>query len=80
MKRWGYSIHELLKDPAGREHFGKFLEKEFSAENLKYVEKYILVEVHNLFSCCCPCEHISVCLDVCTFTGRLLTGILVECK
>jgi regulator of G-protein signaling len=36
IKRWGFSIHELLRDPAGREHFRRFLEKEFSAENLKY--------------------------------------------
>ena len=35
VKRWGYSIHELLRDVAGRDHFHKFLEKEFSAENLK---------------------------------------------
>ncbi|XP_023239166.1 regulator of G-protein signaling 7-like [Centruroides vittatus] len=36
VKRWGFSLKELLKDPAGREQFYKFLEKEFSAENLKF--------------------------------------------
>ncbi|CAH1790949.1 unnamed protein product [Owenia fusiformis] len=38
VKRWGFSVQELLKDPAGRDHFGKFLEKEFSGENLKFWE------------------------------------------
>lgn len=37
MRRWAFSLKELLKDAAGREQFFKFLEKEFSAENLKYV-------------------------------------------
>jgi regulator of G-protein signaling len=37
VKRWGFSLRELLKDPAGREQFEKFLDKEFSGENLKYV-------------------------------------------
>lgn len=35
VKRWGFSLRELLKDPAGREQFAKFLDKEFSGENLK---------------------------------------------
>lgn len=35
VKRWAFSLKELLNDPAGREQFHKFLEKEFSAENLK---------------------------------------------
>jgi len=35
VKRWSFSVRELLKDAAGREHFRRFLEKEFSAENLK---------------------------------------------
>ncbi|KAK2167225.1 hypothetical protein LSH36_31g09031 [Paralvinella palmiformis] len=34
VKRWAFSIYELLHDPAGREHFRRFLEKEISAENL----------------------------------------------
>lgn len=38
IKRWGFSLRELLQDPAGREHFKHFLEKEFSAENLKFWE------------------------------------------
>ncbi|XP_023213183.1 regulator of G-protein signaling 7-like, partial [Centruroides sculpturatus] len=36
VRRWAFSLQELLKDPAGREQFFKFLEKEFSAENLKF--------------------------------------------
>lgn len=35
VRRWAFSLKELLNDPAGREQFFKFLEKEFSAENLK---------------------------------------------
>ncbi|XP_042910023.1 regulator of G-protein signaling 7 isoform X2 [Parasteatoda tepidariorum] len=36
VRRWAFSLKELLKDPAGKEQFYKFLEKEFSAENLKF--------------------------------------------
>ncbi|KFM63702.1 Regulator of G-protein signaling 7, partial [Stegodyphus mimosarum] len=36
VRRWAFSLKELLRDPAGREQFFKFLEKEFSAENLKF--------------------------------------------
>ena len=35
VRRWAFSLKELLKDGAGRDQFIKFLEKEFSAENLK---------------------------------------------
>lgn len=35
VKRWAFSLKELLQDPVGREHFVKFLDKEFSGENLK---------------------------------------------
>ncbi|ESN98782.1 hypothetical protein HELRODRAFT_155898 [Helobdella robusta] len=38
INRWSFGLHELLKDPAGREHFRLFLQKEFSAENLKFWE------------------------------------------
>lgn len=38
MKRWGFSLRELLIDPVGREQFSKFLDKEFSGENLKFWE------------------------------------------
>lgn len=38
VRRWSFSIQELIKDAAGREHFLHFLEKEFSAENLKFWE------------------------------------------
>ncbi|NXC16553.1 RGS7 protein, partial [Corythaeola cristata] len=38
VKRWGFGMDEALKDPVGREQFLKFLESEFSSENLrKYV-------------------------------------------
>lgn len=36
VRRWAFSLKELLSDPAGREQFHRFLEKEFSAENLKF--------------------------------------------
>ena len=35
--RWGFSIHELLKDPAGKDQLAKFLDKEFSQENLRCI-------------------------------------------
>lgn len=38
VKRWGFSLRELLNDPIGREQFTKFLDKEFSGENLKFVQ------------------------------------------
>ncbi|ELW70928.1 Regulator of G-protein signaling 7 [Tupaia chinensis] len=34
VKRWGFGMDEALKDPVGREQFLKFLESEFSSENL----------------------------------------------
>ncbi|XP_041352932.1 regulator of G-protein signaling 7-like isoform X2 [Gigantopelta aegis] len=36
VKRWAFSVEELLQDPAGRDQFSKFLDKEFSGENLKF--------------------------------------------
>lgn len=38
VKRWAFSLKELLQDPIGRDHFIKFLDKEFSGENLKFWE------------------------------------------
>ena len=35
VKRWAFSLRELLKDPIGRENFMRFLEKEVSGENLR---------------------------------------------
>ncbi|XP_045782916.1 regulator of G-protein signaling 7-like [Maniola jurtina] len=35
VRRWSFGLRELLRDPPGREHFAKFLSKEFSGENLK---------------------------------------------
>lgn len=39
VKRWAFGIDEVLKDPVGREQFLKFLESEFSSENLRYMRK-----------------------------------------
>ncbi|XP_051502318.1 regulator of G-protein signaling 7 isoform X3 [Myxocyprinus asiaticus] len=36
VRRWGFGINEVLKDPVGREQFLKFLESEFSSENLRF--------------------------------------------
>ncbi|XP_066550423.1 regulator of G-protein signaling 6 isoform X2 [Amia ocellicauda] len=36
VKRWGFSLEEALKDPVGRDQFLKFLESEFSSENLRF--------------------------------------------
>ncbi|XP_076397050.1 regulator of G-protein signaling 7 isoform X1 [Megachile rotundata] len=38
VKRWAFSLQELLQDPVGREQFIRFLDKEFSGENLKFWE------------------------------------------
>ncbi|XP_016962971.1 regulator of G-protein signaling 7 [Drosophila biarmipes] len=38
VKRWAFSLRELLNDAIGREQFTKFLEKEYSGENLKFWE------------------------------------------
>lgn len=37
VKRWGFDLRELLNDPIGHDQFTKFLEKEYSGENLKWV-------------------------------------------
>uniref|UniRef100_A0A8C1UP24 Regulator of G protein signaling 6 n=1 Tax=Cyprinus carpio TaxID=7962 RepID=A0A8C1UP24_CYPCA len=36
LEKWGFSLDEALKDPVGREQFLKFLESEFSSENLLF--------------------------------------------
>ncbi|XP_068110200.1 regulator of G-protein signaling 6 isoform X1 [Hyperolius riggenbachi] len=36
VKRWGFSLDEVLKDQVGREQFLRFLESEFSSENLRF--------------------------------------------
>ncbi|XP_062295673.1 regulator of G-protein signaling 6-like isoform X2 [Scomber scombrus] len=36
VKKWGFSLEEALKDPAGRDQFLRFLESEFSSENLRF--------------------------------------------
>ncbi|XP_018566519.1 regulator of G-protein signaling 7 [Anoplophora glabripennis] len=38
VKRWAFNLQELLQDPVGREHFVRFLDKEFSGENLRFWE------------------------------------------
>ncbi|XP_030378363.1 regulator of G-protein signaling 7 [Scaptodrosophila lebanonensis] len=38
VKRWAFSLRELLNDAIGREQFTRFLEKEYSGENLKFWE------------------------------------------
>ncbi|CAK9810827.1 Regulator of G-protein signaling 7 [Anthophora quadrimaculata] len=38
VKRWAFSLQELLQDPIGRDQFTRFLDKEFSGENLKFWE------------------------------------------
>ncbi|CAK9293378.1 unnamed protein product [Gordionus sp. m RMFG-2023] len=40
IKKWTFSLKELVKDNAGREQFMKFLEKEYSGENLKFYEDW----------------------------------------
>uniref|UniRef100_A0A8C8Y0P7 Regulator of G protein signaling 6 n=1 Tax=Panthera leo TaxID=9689 RepID=A0A8C8Y0P7_PANLE len=37
VKRWGFSFDEVLKDQVGRDQFLRFLESEFSSENLSWV-------------------------------------------
>ncbi|XP_075927521.1 regulator of G-protein signaling 7 isoform X1 [Petromyzon marinus] len=36
VKRWGFGIDEALKDSVGRDQFLRFLESEFSSENLRF--------------------------------------------
>ena len=36
MKRWSFGVHELVKDPIGRQVLESFLEIEFSSENLRF--------------------------------------------
>ncbi|KAJ0184175.1 hypothetical protein K1T71_000598 [Dendrolimus kikuchii] len=36
VRHWSFGLRELLQDPAGKDHFAKFLSKEFSGENLKF--------------------------------------------
>ncbi|KAI4540733.1 hypothetical protein MG293_009774, partial [Ovis ammon polii] len=38
VKRWGFSFDEILKDQVGRDQFLRFLESEFSSENLRTAE------------------------------------------
>ncbi|KAL6431405.1 hypothetical protein ACFW04_007202 [Cataglyphis niger] len=42
VKRWAFSLQELLRDPVGREQFIRFLDKEFSGENLKETRSFMI--------------------------------------
>jgi len=55
VKRWALSFDELLTDPAGRENFMKFLDKEYSGENLRFWES-----VQNLRTGSCRLVPINV--------------------
>ena len=46
VKRWSFSINELLKDAIGRDYFWKFLDKEYSSENLRFYEACIQLRFH----------------------------------
>lgn len=46
VKRWGFSINELLKDSIGRDYFWKFLDKEYSSENLRFYEACVQLRFH----------------------------------
>lgn len=53
VKKWGFSLEEALKDPAGRDQFLKFLESEFSSENLRWgkvaiINIFILTMSHTI--------------------------------
>lgn len=48
MKKWGYSLKDLLKDPAGREQFIKFLEKGNVLLNL--LHNYLNVIIKTILS------------------------------
>lgn len=49
VKRWSFSLRELLNDPVGREQFTKFLDKEFSGENLKYFISLQFLQIRYIF-------------------------------
>lgn len=49
VKRWSFSLRELLNDPVGREQFTKFLDKEFSGENLKYFISLQFLQIRLIF-------------------------------
>uniref|UniRef100_A0A673JXE1 Regulator of G-protein signaling 7-like n=1 Tax=Sinocyclocheilus rhinocerous TaxID=307959 RepID=A0A673JXE1_9TELE len=47
VKRWGFGFDEVLKDPVGREQFLKFLESEFSSENLSWMIFIFCNDINN---------------------------------
>uniref|UniRef100_A0A915JV66 Regulator of G-protein signaling 7 n=1 Tax=Romanomermis culicivorax TaxID=13658 RepID=A0A915JV66_ROMCU len=60
VKRWALSFDELLSDTIGRDFFMKFLEKEYSGENLRFWEsvqslrcsscRYVPIKVTEIYS------------------------------
>lgn len=36
VKRWGFSVQELVRDQIGRQVLETFLESEFSSENIRF--------------------------------------------
>lgn len=36
VRRWGFSVQELVRDPIGRQVLETFLESEFSSENIRF--------------------------------------------
>lgn len=47
LKLWEESLDELLADQMGRETLQKFLDKEYSGENLRFWMKVLLQIINN---------------------------------
>lgn len=73
IKRWSFSIHELLKDPVGLEEFQRWLEKEFSAENLRFWQA---CQVSNLHTCYSLTKYDSMYPILSRTLCRRTTGII----
>lgn len=48
VKKWGFSLEEALKDPTGQDLFLKFLESEFSSENLRWAGRSQRLQFYSL--------------------------------
>lgn len=74
VKKWGYSFDGLLKDPLGRQELSKFLAKEFSEENLRWVQ-YLFLHWRKKESkqhwCC-----VSVRVCICVFANMYVCGLV----
>lgn len=80
VKRWAMSFDELLSDPIGRDCLMKFLQKEYSGENLKFWEcvqllrssscRYVPIRVTEIYSeflasnAACPVNVDSKVMDI----------------